>query len=96
MERREFVEAALALFTWTVLPEPVRESLFVWDDVTPALWFSVGNPDHAEPDWMKVAMGRYMNLHLYRPPGSVMITGVTDMATLDEYSKWWDEQQVPA
>ncbi|MCK5652563.1 MAG: hypothetical protein KAJ42_14340 [Gemmatimonadetes bacterium] len=87
MERRDFLGAALALFTWTVLPEPVRESIFVWDDVTPPLWFSVS----PEPDWMGAAMKRYMNAQLYAPRG-VTLTHIGE-ATQQEYVQWFSEQE---
>ena len=92
MERREFVGAALALFCGVAMPEPVRESIFVWDDVTPPLWFVTGNPDHVEPDWVKAAMSRYMNLQLYAPRGQVTLTHIGEPAQ-QEYAQWWAEQQ---
>lgn len=63
MERREFMGAALALFCGVALPAPVIELIRV-APIVPAPF--------VEPDWMRAAMGKFMNDALY-PPQMVVI-----------------------
>ncbi len=82
MERREFMEAALALFTWTVMPAREIEMIHLLPPIVPV----------AEPDWMKAAMSQYMNAQLYAPRGQVTVTHIGEPAP-QEYAQWWAEQQ---
>lgn len=87
MERRDFLGAALALFTWTVLPEPVREVVWVQDPWMPPDTLLISE------DVMKKMMSSYMNLQLYPPRGAgVILTDIREPAH-QEYAQWWAEQQ---
>ena len=80
MERRDFLGALLALFTWTAMPEREIEMIHLFTtDMFP------------EPDWMGAAMKRYMNAQLYAPRG-VTLTHIGE-ATQQEYVQWFSEQE---
>jgi hypothetical protein len=86
MERRDFVGAMLALFTWTVMPEREIEMIHLFSTPPDTLLIS--------DDVMKAMMSQYMNAQLYAPRGQVTVTHIGEPAQL-EYAQWWREQQVP-
>ncbi len=83
MERRDFVGAVLALFTWTAMPAREIEMIHLFSP-----------PMGPEPDWMGAAMKRYMNAQLYAPQGVTMVTHIGEPAQ-QEYAAWFSEQQEP-
>ena len=90
MDRRDFLGAVAAVFCHELLPEPVRERLYTWQDDA-NVWV-LGNHDIPKTDAFVATFHQYYQMVTSRPDYKMRLIGITDevMREALETDAWRD------